>query len=333
MRTLILTRAHQFYPFTDFMRRTGMPVASYLAKHRLPARMLEMPDLYVDESRFWRLSEELVRREGLPDFGFQVGQRMKLQDLGEFGTLLLRQASLMQALQTFCIAIQAECYGAIFELEHRGDNVWLGLRSRDGSEAFSAIVELYDLHVMWRIVEAAAGRRWLPPAVELRASALPAELHAGAVSTGPIQLSSRRTAFAIPVAMLSLPMSEYHASGEARPNDQNEFSVADDVDFATQLRWLLKGYLADNLNLHSLADLLCVSERSLQRRLTESGTSFRQLQGETRFDLAKHLLQASDTSVTEIGFELGYTEPANFSRAFQRWAGVSPRQYRTHIMQ
>jgi len=333
MRTLILTQAHQFYPFTDFMRRTGMPVASYLVKHHLPARMLEMPDLYVDEARFWRLSEELARREGLPDFGFHVGQRMKLPDLGEFGTLLLRQPSLMKALETFCITIKAECYGVIFELEHRGDNVWLGLRSRDGNEAFSAIFELYDLHVMWRIVESAAGRPWLPPAVELRASSLPADLRAEAVSTGPIQFSSQRTAFAIPVAMLSLPMSEYHASGEARPNDQNEFSVADDVDFATQLRWLLKGHLGDNLNLNSLADLLCVSERSLQRRLTESGTSFRQLQEETRFSLARHLLQATNTSVTEIGFELGYTEPANFSRAFQRWAGVSPRQYRTHMMQ
>jgi len=315
------------------MRKTGMPVDSYLAKHRLPARMLEMPDLYVDESRFWRLSDELAQREGLPDFGFHVGQRMRLQDLGEFGALLLRQASLMQALRTFCIAIQAECYGAIFELEHRGDNVWLGLRSRDGSEAFSAIVELYDLHVMWRIVEAAAGRRWLPPAVELRASSLPADLHAGEVSTGPIQFSSQRTAFAIPVAMLSLPMSEYHASRNAGPNDQDELTVADDIDLTTQLRWLLKGHLGDNLNLNSLADLLCVSERSLQRRLTESGTSFRQLQEETRFSLARHLLQATNTSVTEIGFELGYTEPANFSRAFQRWAGVSPRQFRSTMLQ
>ena len=128
-------------------------------------------------------------------------------------------------------------------------------------------------------------------------------------------------------------MSEYHASGNAGPNDQSAFTVADDIDFATQLRWLMKGYLGDNLNLHSLADLLCVSERSLQRRLTESRTSFRQLQEETRFDLARHLLQATDTSVTEIGFELGYTKPANFSRAFQRWAGVSPRQFRSTMLQ
>jgi len=287
-----------------------------------------MPDLYVDEARFWRLSDELSRREGLPDFGFRVGQRMELHDLGEFGALLLRQANLNQALRTFCIAIQEECYGAIFELERRDENVWLGLRSRHGDEAFSPIVELYDLHVMWRIVEGAAGKPWLPPAVDLRGSSLPAGLRAGEVSTGPITFSARRTAFAIPVDLLSLPMSEYRSSGKTSANSRQELAVADSMDFPTQLRWLLKGHLGEELNLHDLADLLYISERSLQRRLTESGTSFRQLQEESRFDLARQLLHQSQDSVTEIGFELGYTNPANFTRAFQRWAGVSPRQYR-----
>jgi AraC-like DNA-binding protein len=333
MRTLILTKSHQFYPFTDFMRTAGIPLTTYLTKHRLPTRMLEMPDLYIDEGRFWRLSDELVRREGLPDFGYQVGRRMTLQDLGEFGTLLLQQASLLQALRTFCVAIRAECYGVIFELERRGEYIWLSMRSQNGNDAFSAIVELYDLQVMWRIVESAAGGPWLPSAVELQASSLPAEFRAGAISTGPIHFSSPRTAFAIPVEMLSRPMSEYHASTNAGRTDPEELSVTDDIDFPTQLRWLLRGYLGNNMDLHNLADLLYLSERSLQRRLTEAGTSFRQVQEETRFDLAKYLLHKTDTSVTEIGFELGYTKPANFSRAFQRWAGVSPRQYRTHRLQ
>jgi AraC-like DNA-binding protein len=86
--------------------------------------------------------------------------------------------------------------------------------------------------------------------------------------------------------------------------------------------------MGEELNLRNLAELLYISERSLQRRLTESGTSFRQLQEETRFDLARQLLHETQDSVTEIGFELGYSNPANFTRAFQRWAGVSPRRYR-----
>jgi len=328
MRTLILTKSHQFYPFTDFMRTSGIPLTAYLTKYGLPTRMLEIPDLYVDEGRFWRLSDELTRREGLPDFGYQVGRRVKLQDLGEFGTLLLQQATLLQALRTFCIAIRAECYGVIFELERRGEYVWLAMRSQNDRAAFSAIIELYDLQVMWRIVESAAGRPWVPSELELRASSLPAEFRAEAVSTGPIRFSSQQTAFAIPVEMLSLPMSQYHASANAGRTGPEELSVTNDIDFPTQLRRLLWGYLGDNMDLRNLADHLCLSERSLQRRLTEAGTSFRQVQEESRFELAKYLLHKSDTSVTEISFELGYTKSGNFSRAFQRWAGVSPHQYR-----
>jgi AraC-like DNA-binding protein len=123
-------------------------------------------------------------------------------------------------------------------------------------------------------------------------------------------------------------MSEYHASANTSANSQEELAVAANIDLPTQLRWLLRGYVGEELNLRSLAELLYTSERSLQRRLTESGTSFRQLQEETRFDLARQLLHETQDSVTEIGFELGYSNPANFTRAFQRWAGVSPRRYR-----
>ena len=125
-----------------------------------------------------------------------------------------------------------------------------------------------------------------------------------------------------------IPMSEYQSSGNTGANSQEELAVAANIDLPTQLRWLLRGYLGEELNLRNLAELLYVSERSLQRRLTESGTSFRQLQEETRFDLARQLLHETQDSVTEIGFELGYSNPADFTRAFHRWAGVSPRQYR-----
>ena len=128
-------------------------------------------------------------------------------------------------------------------------------------------------------------------------------------------------------------MSKHQPSSDAQSNLLIENADAGDIDFPTQLRWLLQGFLGDKATLSDLADLLYLSERSLQRRLTESGTSFRQLQEESRFDLAKKLLHRSDMSITDIGFELGYERPANFSRAFQRWTGVSPRQYRTSVLQ
>ena len=237
MQSLVLTKAHQFYPFTGFMDEAGIPVTAYLARHGLPARMLEMPDLYVDETRFWRLSDELARREGLPDFGFQVGRQMRLEDVGDFGSMLMRQASLMEALRTFCIAIRQECYGVTFDLEHHGNHVWLSMH-QPGKDIFSPIIELYDLQFMWRIVESALGSKWLPPGLELKADALPAGLREEDVCAGPIRYSSRRTSFAIPVAFLATPMSEYLPHASVQSSDQFKL-CAGKLDFATQLRLLL----------------------------------------------------------------------------------------------
>jgi AraC-like DNA-binding protein len=71
-----------------------------------------------------------------------------------------------------------------------------------------------------------------------------------------------------------------------------------------------------------------MSGRTLQRRLAERETSFGELIDQIRFDTAKQLLRDESTSVSNICYELGYENPANFTRAFRRWSGVTPRQHR-----
>lgn len=67
-----------------------------------------------------------------------------------------------------------------------------------------------------------------------------------------------------------------------------------------------------------------LSERTLQRRLRERGTRFRDLLEEARRRIASDLLTATDTPVAEIAWRLGYSEPTSFNHAFRRWTGVSP---------
>jgi AraC-like DNA-binding protein len=68
--------------------------------------------------------------------------------------------------------------------------------------------------------------------------------------------------------------------------------------------------------------------RTLKRRLADQGTSFSALLDEVRRDRATLLLRAGELSVDEIGARLGYSDPANFARAFRRWTGSSPRAFR-----
>jgi AraC-like DNA-binding protein len=70
------------------------------------------------------------------------------------------------------------------------------------------------------------------------------------------------------------------------------------------------------------------SSRSLTRRLADHRTSYRRLVQEVRYSIARDLLLHSDQPVAAIANRLGYSDPANFGRAFRRWCGVSPGQVR-----
>ncbi|MEM7049827.1 MAG: AraC family transcriptional regulator ligand-binding domain-containing protein [Acidobacteriota bacterium] len=73
---------------------------------------------------------------------------------------------------------------------------------------------------------------------------------------------------------------------------------------------------------------LGLSARTVQRRLNQSGTSYKQLVKDTRKQLAHHYLANSDLSYAEIGFLLGYAEPSSFFRAFRSWTGETPDRVR-----
>jgi AraC-like DNA-binding protein len=77
-----------------------------------------------------------------------------------------------------------------------------------------------------------------------------------------------------------------------------------------------------------VATRLGVSPRTLRRHLSGQGTSFAALQDRTRFELACHFLENSTASVTQIADLLGYAHASALSRAFRRWTGLSPRDWR-----
>lgn len=85
---------------------------------------------------------------------------------------------------------------------------------------------------------------------------------------------------------------------------------------------------SSDCTLTNVAKRLQTSERLLQRRLLASGSSFREVVDEVRFDVAKRLLSKRDLTVLEVGLRLGFSDAANFTRAFKRWSGLSPSQWR-----
>jgi AraC-like DNA-binding protein len=84
--------------------------------------------------------------------------------------------------------------------------------------------------------------------------------------------------------------------------------------------------LEGGCEMSSIARLLGNHPRTLRRRLKEEGTSFQVLLDDARREHAMRLLQTA--SVTEVALSLGFSETSAFTRAFRRWVGLPPREYR-----
>ena len=81
-----------------------------------------------------------------------------------------------------------------------------------------------------------------------------------------------------------------------------------------------------------IAHALNVSARTLQRKLVEAGTSFRELSDSVRGQLAQEYLTDGDVSIAEVAFLLGFSEQSSFNRAFRGWTGESPGRWRRRMV-
>ena len=99
------------------------------------------------------------------------------------------------------------------------------------------------------------------------------------------------------------------------------------------LKQYIHNHLAHpKLDAENAAVSLHMSRQTLYRKLKKAGLSFQSLVEEARHAQAVNLLQQSDVSVSEVAFLLGFSELSAFSRAFKRWTGHSPAQFRERTL-
>ncbi|MGA9526240.1 MAG: AraC family transcriptional regulator ligand-binding domain-containing protein, partial [Myxococcaceae bacterium] len=100
-------------------------------------------------------------------------------------------------------------------------------------------------------------------------------------------------------------------------------------DFLSRVRQAVAEALhGGEAHLDEVALRLDVAPRTLQRRLQEAGTSHQALVDEVRRTIAERHLGEGTTSIAELAFLLGFSEPSAFHRAFRRWTGLTPAEYR-----
>ena len=103
----------------------------------------------------------------------------------------------------------------------------------------------------------------------------------------------------------------------------------DREDVVAQVKRALLGHFPSGAPAQGdIARALNLSTRTLHRRLADAGTSFEKLLDETRKDLAAEYVRRSDYAMGEIAYLLGFAETSSFNRAFRRWTGKSPSEFR-----
>jgi AraC-like DNA-binding protein len=164
-----------------------------------------------------------------------------------------------------------------------------------------------------------------PPAVD------PARYHA--VYGPDVVLSAAMDAVALPRALLDepLPGADPAASRTFEPLLDHELAQLSGSAFPevvrAQVTRLVREGSAEAFNLDKVARRLGVSRRTLQRRLLEDGTSFREVVDAARREVALSELGRGTATVTDLAFLLGFSQHSAFSRAFRRWTGRSPVAY------
>jgi AraC-like DNA-binding protein len=110
---------------------------------------------------------------------------------------------------------------------------------------------------------------------------------------------------------------------------QRELQALDASNLVARTRRVLLDQLAAGTpQLGKVASLFNITERQLQRKLRDQGTTFGQLLDQVRLELALRYLQDPRMTMVDIALSLGFSDQSNFVKAFKRWQGETPGQYR-----
>jgi AraC-like DNA-binding protein len=180
-------------------------------------------------------------------------------------------------------------------------------------------------------IRLAAGPRWSPTEIHLESGSWHL-LGKRSDAFGGIPVSKQKaSAIVFDRKLLSVPLE---SSRRTRKEEQQlEYKAlvasAPALDFPSAMQQLVRMFLSHGrYQITSIASAAGVSVRTLQRRLAEQGVDYSALVDGARFDIAVERLKDSTCKLVDIAYDLGYSDAASFTRAFRRWTGTAPSEFR-----
>ncbi|WP_380058982.1 helix-turn-helix domain-containing protein (plasmid) [Falsihalocynthiibacter sp. SS001] len=323
-KSLPLVQLQLLAPLINGLRTYGVDPESVLTSVGLTMSAVEKKGSSVHVMVMHQFVERCAEVTGDHTFGASIGSQLdptgwpmirlafeKSSTLGDFLNVYVSQASL--------VASSVTAYADV-----RGDIVTFGEDRRFEPLIVPAQNDGFMIGLKVTILERLLGHRMDPEQVILvlcDPSVLPSSFTRFHVLRG--NRMGPRIRF--PSEWLSWPIS-----GGDTTDDFTDMVAKDrNENFLNGFRSLLNLHIGNGgLKAGEAANLLHLDTRKLARQLAEIGTSISKELSRAKITYAKEALNDGDRSIEEIAFELGYSDPSNFTRAFTKEEGINPSQYR-----
>jgi AraC-like DNA-binding protein len=312
------------------LEQLGFDPTETLAELGFDIGLLADPDTVIPYATRTLLLQQCAEKTGCQHFGHLVGRAAGPSSYGIAGFLIQQSADVGSALRSFVRFSHLHVNGAVIYLEEQQKAAFLGYSILDSEGIASEQLSDAAATAGYNILKSICGEDWRPTEVCF-AHRRPRNIRPfNQYFSAPLVFDEGRTGVEFSTDWLSKPV----IGANPRLHDflakqVKQLEIKHGEDFAAQVRHVLRSaVLTHQATASQVAALFSLHERTLNRRLTDLGTSFRNLLNETRFEIAQQLLAESSMTLTEIAATLDYSDTSSFARAFRRQGGMSPTEWR-----
>uniref|UniRef100_B8HV52 Transcriptional regulator, AraC family n=1 Tax=Cyanothece sp. (strain PCC 7425 / ATCC 29141) TaxID=395961 RepID=B8HV52_CYAP4 len=326
-----LFRVSSILPFVSFLDKIGAPTQQFLHQAKIPVATLDNSENLISWYSGVKFIDDIARREGIKSLGLEVGLQTPLEQLGSYGRLLRHSLTLFELFSLVEKLHHLFSSAAQVSLKYYGDYAWICHSFLAPRTMLCCQESHYTVMLYLNVIKLIAGNEWQPSQIQMTSKKYDFLTNIDQFSDTKFRFEQATNAICFPRAFLSRSLRHFNSYSDSQRQQDRKLlqATAPALDFPRSiqqvLRYLLRGGYP---NIELAAEIAGMSVRSFQRCLGREGLTYTRMVEQVRFDAAIDYLQDPNIKIIEIALELGYQDPANFSRAFKRWTGISPNEYR-----
>jgi AraC-like DNA-binding protein len=317
-------------PLKEALQLYGLDFAVLARRAGLDPGLLTEPNARYPTAPLQKLWEIAAEESADPVFGFRVGSLVRPGTFHALGLGIVSSTSVLAALnriQRYSSIVSTN--GRLVLLQQDG---LVGLETRADRVTVMPTIHCVDALVvgLCRILEQCAGPSAMPARVVfMRPRMAPAEAYREILGC-PVDFDGPHIAIWFDAAAAAQPVLSGNAELAAEADKLSARYIdelAPDSTAARVRTLLLKAMPSGDFGRDAIARSLNQSASTLRRRLRDEGATYQELLDATRHEMALEYLRQGGHSLVDVAFLLGFTDQSNFTRAFRRWTGKTPREY------